>query len=141
MGQIYQADLRKLDVNLTLKPLDPAAWNNYVIQTKTWGLSFATTPPVNLHPSSVLSRVWTSPSSNINNFRSETWTDLAARVAAAGDRAQLKAITQELNRYLLDESWYIPVCSAPPKLAAHKNVQGIGFDANDTPTYYNASLA
>ena len=54
MGQIHQEDLRQIGANLQLKPLDPAAWNNYVIQTRTWGLSFAMTPPVNLHPSSVL---------------------------------------------------------------------------------------
>jgi peptide/nickel transport system substrate-binding protein len=141
MGQIYQADLRKLNITLTLKALDPAAWNNYVIQTKTWGLSFATTPPVNLHPSSVLARVWTSPASNINNFRSDAWTDLAGRVAATGDPAKLKALSAELNQFLLDESWYIPLSSAPPKLAARTSIRGIVFDANDTPTYYDAWLS
>src|SRR5215207_946524 len=85
MGEIFQADLRKIGVNLSLKPLEPAAWNNYVIQTKTWGLSLASAPPVNLHPSSVLSRVWTSPASNINNFRDEAWADLVGRLAAEGD--------------------------------------------------------
>jgi peptide/nickel transport system substrate-binding protein len=141
MAQIYQGDLKKLDIEMTLKPLDSAAWNNYVIQTKTWGLSFAMTPPVNLHPSSVLARVWTSPTSNINNFRSDAWTDLAARISATGDPAKLKAISQELNQFLLDECWYIPVTSAPPKLAARDTVHGLAFDANDTPMYYDAWLS
>jgi peptide/nickel transport system substrate-binding protein len=141
MGQILQEDLRKIGATLTLKPLEPAAWNNYVIQTKDWGLSFATTPPVNLHPSSVLSRVWTSPTSNINNFRSDAWTSLAARVAAEGDPARLKPLSLELDDFLLDECWYIPLASAPPKIAARANLRGVTFDANDTPTFREAWLA
>ncbi|HKH68637.1 MAG TPA: ABC transporter substrate-binding protein [Reyranella sp.] len=141
MGQIFQEDLRKIGATLTLKPLEPAAWNNYVIQTKTWGLSFATAPPVNLHPSSVLSRVWTSPASNINNFRSEAWTSLAGRVAAEGEPSRLKTLSLELDDFLLDESWFIPLTSAPPKIATRANLRGVVFDANDTPTFREAWLA
>ena len=141
MGQIFQEDLRKIGATLTLKPLEPAAWNNYVIQTKDWGLSFATAPPVNLHPSSVLSRVWTSPASNINNFRSDAWTSLASRVAAEGDPAKLKTLGLELDDFLLDESWFIPLASAPPKIAARATLRGVTFDANDTPTFRDAWLA
>ena len=90
-----------------------------------WGLSFAGAPPVNLHPSSVLSRVWTSPTSNINSFRDDAWTDLAARVAAEGDPAKLKPLSLELDDYLLDQSWFIPMTSAPPKIAARANVRGV----------------
>lgn len=141
MGQIFQADLANIGITLTLKPLDAAAWNNYVVQTTTWGLSFAGAPPVNLHPSSVLSRVWTSPTNNINNFRDPAWTDLAARVAAEGDPAKLKALSVELDDYLLDQSWFIPVTSAPPKVAALASVGGVSFDANDSPTLRGANLA
>jgi peptide/nickel transport system substrate-binding protein len=141
MGQILQEDLRKIGAGLTLKPLEPAAWNNYVIQTKEWGLSLATAPPVNLHPSSVLSRVWTSPASNINNFRSDEWTSLASRVAAEGEPSKLKPLALELDDFLLDESWFIPLASAPPKIAARGTLRGVTFDANDTPTLREAWLA
>jgi peptide/nickel transport system substrate-binding protein len=140
MGQIYQADLASLGITLTLKPLDAPAWNNYVVQTTNWGLSFAGAPPVNLHPSSVLNRVWTSPSSNINNFRDPAWTDLVARVAAEGDPTKLKALSLELDDYLLDQSWFIPLTSAPPKVAARANLGGVAFDANHTPTLRSAQL-
>jgi peptide/nickel transport system substrate-binding protein len=141
MGQIFQADLANIGITLSLKPLDAAAWNNYVVQTTMWGLSFAGAPPVNLHPSSVLNRVWTSPTSNINNFRDPAWTDLAARVAAEGDPTKLKALSLEVDDYLLDQCWFIPVASAPPKVAARGNLRGVAFDANDTPTLRTAALA
>jgi peptide/nickel transport system substrate-binding protein len=141
MAQIYQADLKKIGVSLNLKPLETAAWNNYVISTKTWGLSFAGAPPANLHPGTILSRVWTSPASNICNFRSDAWTDLAARVAAEADPARLKTLSLELDRFLLDESWFIPVTSAPPKLASRAGIGGLQFDATDTPTYPGAWVA
>jgi peptide/nickel transport system substrate-binding protein len=140
MAEIYQADLNKLGITLNLKPLEPAAWNNYVINTRGWGLSFAQAPPVNEHPGSVLGRVWTSPASNINSFRSDAWTDLAARVSAEGDPAKLKTLSVELDQYLLDQSWFIPITSSAPKLAATARVMGVTFDANDTPTYGNAWL-
>jgi peptide/nickel transport system substrate-binding protein len=140
MAEIFQSDLASIGVNLTLKPLDPAAWNNYVVQTRGWGLSFAGAPPVNLHPSSVLSRVWTSPANNINSFRDDAWTELAARVAAEGDPSKLKPLAMELDDYLLDQSWFIPMTSAPPKIATRANVRGVVFDANDTPTLRNAEV-
>jgi peptide/nickel transport system substrate-binding protein len=140
MAQIFQSDLASIGGTLSLKPLDPAAWNNYVVQTRTWGLSFAMAPPVNLHPSSVLNRVWTSPTNNINSFKDDTWTSLVARVAAEGDPTKLKALSLELDDYLLDQSWFIPITSAPPKVAARANVSGVEFDANDTPTLRAAQL-
>jgi hypothetical protein len=50
-------------------------------------------------------------------------------------------VSLELDDFLLDESWFIPLSSAPPKMAATTNVRGVVFDANDTPTFRDAWLA
>ncbi len=130
LAQIYQADLAKIGVKLNLLPLEPSAWNAYgqagnshltVFVSNNTNLSISNAVPV--------------ANSMARNFTSQTWPDLSARVLAETDPTKQKALAKELNAFLLDESWFMPVVSLPPKVVARKGVNGIAFTMHETPTY------
>jgi peptide/nickel transport system substrate-binding protein len=142
VAQIVQADLARIGVKLNLKPLEPAVWNEYAISGKFAGISIANANSANLSMgAAAASGTWMSPENGITGFRSPAWSDLAGRVLSEIDPAKQKALSVELNRYLLDESWMMPLVSLPPKVIARKNVRGISFNQHETATYYNAWLA
>ena len=141
VAQIYQADLAKIGVKLNLKPLEPAVWNEYAISGKFAGISIANANSANLSMGAAAVGTWMSPDNGITGFRSPAWTDLASRVLSETDAAKQKTLSVELNKYLLDESWMMPLVSLPPKIIARKNLRGISFNQHETATYYDAWLA
>jgi peptide/nickel transport system substrate-binding protein len=141
VAQIYQADLATIGVKMTLKPLQPAVWNDYTVGGKFAGLSIANANSANLSLSAAAVGTWISPDNGITGFRGKAWSDLAARVLSETDQAKLKPLSVELNSFLLDESWFMPIVSLPPKVIAHKNVHGLSFNQHETATYYDAWLA
>jgi ABC-type transport system substrate-binding protein len=141
VAQIVQADLAKIGVKVNLKPLEPAVWNDYAISGKFAGLSIANANSANLSMSAAAVGVWVSPDNGITGFRSPAWSDLAKRVLSETDSSRQKALSMELNRFLLDESWMMPLVSLPPKVIASKNLRGIAFNQHETATYYDAWFA
>ena len=139
VAQIVQSDLARIGVKLNLKPLEPAVWNEYAISGKFAGVSIANANSANLSMGAgAASGTWMSPENGITGFRSPAWSDLAGRVLAEIDPAKQKALSVELNSYLLDESWMMPLVSLPPKIIARKNLRGISFNQHETATYYDA---
>jgi len=142
VAQIVQSDLARIGVKLNLKPLEPAVWNEYAISGKFAGISIANANSANLSMGAgAASGTWMSPDNGITGFRSAAWSDLAGRVLSEVDPAKQKALSVELNRFLLDESWMMPLVSLPPKIIARKNLRGISFNQHETATYYDAWLA
>ena len=141
VAQIYQSDLARIGVKVNLKPLEPAVWNEYAISGKFAGVSIANANSANLSMSAAAVGTWMSPDNGITGFRSPAWSDLAGRVVSETDAAKQKALAVELNKFLLDESWMMPLVSLPPKIIARKNLRGISFNQHETATYYDAWLA
>jgi peptide/nickel transport system substrate-binding protein len=141
VAQIYQADLASIGVKLDLKPLDAAVWNDYAISGQFGGLSIANANGANLSMNAAASGTWVSPDNGITGFRSDAWSELAKRVLSETDPARQKAIAPELDQFLLDQSWMMPVVSLPPKIVARKNLQGLSFNQHETATYYDAWFA
>ena len=138
VAQVYQADLAKIGVKVNLKPLEPAVWNEYAISGEFAGLSIANQNGANLSMNAAAVGTWMSPDNGISGFRSKEWSDLASRVLSETDFTKQRAIAVELNRFLLDQSWMMPVVSLPPKVIARKNLKGLSFNQHETATYYDA---
>jgi peptide/nickel transport system substrate-binding protein len=141
VAQIYQSDLARIGVKLNLKPLEPTVWNEYAVSGKFAGISIANANSANLSMSAAAVGTWMSPDNGIAGFRSPVWSALASRVLSETDSAKQRPLAFELNTYLLDESWMMPLVSLPPKIIARKNLQGISFNQHETATYYDAWLA
>jgi hypothetical protein len=50
-------------------------------------------------------------------------------------------VAVQLDAFLLDQSWMMPLVSLPPKVIARKNIQGLSFNQHETATYYAAWFA
>ncbi len=141
IAQIYQADLAKIGVKLTLNPLDPTTWNDYTVTGKFKGMTIAIANSANLSMSAATVGTWYSPENGITGYRNPAWADLSSRVLKETDPAKQKPLSVELNQFLLDQSWVMPLASLPPKVLARANVRGLSFNQHETATYYDAWLA
>jgi len=75
-----------------------------------------------------------------------TWEDadlnaLLLSIAAEPDRAKRLELTGEVQAYLLDQAYVIPIFEEPQVFAGAPYVNGIGFDAVARPSFYNTWLA
>jgi peptide/nickel transport system substrate-binding protein len=141
VAQIYQADLARIGVKLDLKPLDPAVWNDYAISGQFGGLSIANANGANLSMNAAAVGTWMSPDTGITGFRSDAWSQLASQVLSETDLARQKAVAVQLDAFLLDQSWMMPLVSLPPKVIARNNIRGLSFNQHETATYYAAWFA
>ena len=75
-----------------------------------------------------------------------TWEDpalneLLLAIASEPDSSKRLELTGEVQGYLLDQAYVIPIFEEPQVFAGAPYVQGIGFDAVARPSFYNVWLA
>jgi len=104
--QMYQADLAKIGVKLSIVRQETAAWSDSVNNRKYPHLYYAGSI-LNLSPGTIftVSRP-IGPKNNNEGFESGRYTKLVADLASEMDPAKLKPIYSELNDILLDEAFF-----------------------------------
>jgi len=75
-----------------------------------------------------------------------TWEDpalneLLLAIAAEPDTKRRLELTADVQAYLLDQAYVIPIFEEPQVFAGAPYVRGIGFDAVARPSFYNVWLA
>lgn len=75
-----------------------------------------------------------------------TWEDadlnaLLLEIASEPDNARRLELTADVQAYILDQAYVIPIFEEPQVFAGAPHVQGIGFDAVARPSFYNTWLA
>jgi peptide/nickel transport system substrate-binding protein len=75
-----------------------------------------------------------------------TWEDpdlnaLLLAIASEPDSEKRLSLTVDVQTYLLDQAYVIPIFEEPQVFAAAPYVNGIGFDAVARPSFYNTWLA
>ena len=68
---------------------------------------------------------------NNGGFYSDKYTALVDAISAEPDADKRKAIYPELNDYLLDESFCMPVTGNPAKIVTTSRLKGVGARATD----------
>jgi peptide/nickel transport system substrate-binding protein len=133
VAQIYQADLAKIGVGLTLKPLSPPVFIDFIQNKKYQGLSYVQGTNGQLQPAGLLQGGLYDPATNSAGFKDDAYTQLVNEVLSVTDPARQKSLYAQLNDYFLDQSWVLPVTQNPPRVAARANVHGLRYDAHETP--------
>jgi peptide/nickel transport system substrate-binding protein len=138
IAQIYQADLAKIGVTLNVTSLDIAALFDSIHTQKYNGFytlndSWAAMEPVSLLSSGA------SLNSKINNagFKDDTYTQLTTSAAAEPDAAKRKQLYSQLNDYILDQSFGMPIAPSTSRVITKAAVHGIEFRMNDVMTFGN----
>jgi peptide/nickel transport system substrate-binding protein len=129
-GQIFQASLAQLGVTLNIKNLEQSVWLDLVINKKPdytgfWGSNDG---PGNLSPGYLFSG---SPGwRTVNNhsaFQSDEWTSLVSDVLAETDAERRKQLYNQVNDYVLDQSFTVPIATNPITITLSDKVHGIDY--------------
>jgi peptide/nickel transport system substrate-binding protein len=130
VAQIYQADLAKIGITTTLKPLEPAT---YAAQrnANTYNLLIAGGLNGHLLPGALILGPYYGPQVNYSGFTDDEYVQLSNRVLAATEPALQTSLYAQLNDYYLDQAWVIPVSQNPPHLVARANVRGLRYDGRE----------
>src|SRR3954452_15202899 len=92
-----------------------------------------------MEPVSMLA-VGASLNPRINNagFKDDQYTRMVASTAAEPDAAKRKQMYSQLNDYILDQSFGIPIAPSTSRVISKAAVHGIEFRLNDVMTFANA---
>ena len=128
--EIYQASLAEIGIKLNVKNLEQAVWLDVVINKKPdytgfWGSSdtFANVSPGSLF---ALSPGWRL-NNNHSNFTDDAYTELVGRVSTETDPAKQKQAFADMNAYILDQSFTMPISTNPITLLTTPKVKDIQF--------------
>jgi peptide/nickel transport system substrate-binding protein len=129
-GQIFQASLAQLGIKLNIKNLEQSVWLDLVINKKPdytgfWGSNDG---PGNLSPGYLFSG---SPGwRTVNNhsaFQSDEWTSLVSAVLAETDAERRRQLYNQVNDYVLDQSFTVPIATNPITITLSDKVHGIDY--------------
>jgi peptide/nickel transport system substrate-binding protein len=139
IAQIFQADLAQIGVTLNVTSMDIAALFDSIHNQKYNGFytlndSWAAMEPVSLLSSGA------SLNYKINNagFKDDTYSQLVASAGSEADAAKRKQLYSQLNDYILDQSFGIPIAPSTSRFISKASVHGIDFRMNDVMTFSNA---
>jgi peptide/nickel transport system substrate-binding protein len=129
--QIYQQDLAKIGLNLTLKATEPVAFVDQTYNSKFANLAAGATLYGNLRPGFFAGNVYYSPFNNWSSFRTERLGQLTDGLLHETDPAKQKQIYADWLNYIQDESWAMPWSSTAPRFAYTSRVHGVRWNLAD----------
>ncbi|MGH2364423.1 MAG: ABC transporter substrate-binding protein, partial [Chloroflexota bacterium] len=128
LAQIWQGDLAKIGVTLNLKLADPVQSSVLLSQAKYNGMTIALTLFGQLHITMEDGNPFYSAHGiNWSNFKSDDLTKLWTSIDTEPDVNKEKALAAQFRKMVLDQSWNIVVCSAPPAFIASNKVHGLVY--------------
>jgi len=80
-------------------------------------------------------------SQRVQSFRDDTLNARLDAIASEPDRAKRLALVGDVQRYILDQAYVIPIFEEPQVFAAAPRLRGLGFEAVGRPSFYGAWLA
>jgi peptide/nickel transport system substrate-binding protein len=129
--QIYQQDLAKIGLALTLKPTEPVAFVDQTYNSKFPNLAAGATLYGNLRPGFFAGNVYYSPFNNWSSFRSDRLRELTDGLLHETDPAKQKQIYADWMDYIQDESWAMPWSNTAPRFANAAKVHGVRWNLAD----------
>jgi peptide/nickel transport system substrate-binding protein len=142
MAQIYQNDLAKIGVTLTIKNLDTAAFYDSVNGRKYQGLYSTPNTYAQIEPLTIFttSRVF-DPNSNNSGFRTDEYVQLIDQAGSEPDAAKRKQLYVALNNLLLDESFSMILTEFRPRLLTRSTVNDVGYTLHEAFSYTSTWLS
>jgi peptide/nickel transport system substrate-binding protein len=80
-------------------------------------------------------------STKVQQFEDARLNGLLEAIAAETDPSKRLALVGEVQRYLLDQAYVIPIFEEPQAFAGAPAVKGVGFEAVGRPSFYRVSIA
>jgi len=141
IAEIFQSDLAKVGVTLSVKSMDIAALFTAVHAQNFNGLYTLNDSWAAMEPASMLAAgASLNPLKNNAGFSNEEYTRLTQAASAEPDAAKRKQIYSQLNDFILDQSFGIPLAPSTSRVITKANVKGLEFRFNDVMWLGNVSL-
>src|SRR5918911_1534083 len=115
--QIYQQDLTRIGVTLTLKPTEPVAFIDQLFNSKFPGLAANASLFGQLHPAFFWGNAYYSPNANWGNFKSDEYSRLADGLLKETDPAKQKQVYAQWITFIQDQTWVFPWSNTVPRAA------------------------
>jgi len=134
-SQIFQDSLAQIGVTLKLQNVEPAIWVDTLINKKPdyTGMWAGTDQIAQLHPSTLfqLSPGWRLQN-NHSAFTHDTWTSLVNSALQETDPARQKQVYDQLNDFILDQSFSVPITTYPITVLMTSKVKGVGYQLHNS---------
>jgi peptide/nickel transport system substrate-binding protein len=124
VGQIWQADLDKIGVKLTLKPTDPVALTNSMQRQQYNGVAVGTGFYGQLHGGVVWTSPYFGPVNNYAGFKDDKYTQLTLAVYSEADASKRRPVYDAWNDFILDLTPVTAIGTQLPRAVARPNVRG-----------------
>jgi peptide/nickel transport system substrate-binding protein len=124
VGQIWQSDLDKVGVKLTLKPTDPVALTNGMQRQQYTGIAVGTGFYGQLHGGVVWTSPYFGPVNNYAGFKDDKYTQLTLAVYSEADPSKRRPVYDAWNDFILDQTPVTAICTQLPRAVARPNVHG-----------------
>lgn len=142
LGQIYQSDLAKIGITLSIVPLDFPAWASQSSSLQYNGMTVGVTQFNNVQPSTLpLTSVFWNLTSNIAGFKSDQYAQLTQQVLTQPDAGKRKQATSAFNDFILDQSVTVSFALGNRGLIASTDVHDAGQGLNAALQLTNAWVA
>jgi peptide/nickel transport system substrate-binding protein len=129
--QIYQQDLAKIGLNLTLKATEPVAFVDQTYNSKFASLACGATLYGNMRPGFFAGNVYYSPFNNWSSFRSDRLRELTDGLLHETDATRQKQIYADWMDYIQDESGAMPWSNTAPRFMYASKVHGVRWNLAD----------
>jgi len=124
VGQIWQADLDKIGVKLTLKPTDPVALTNSMQRQQYNGVAVGTGFYGQLHGGVVWTSPYFGPINNYAGYKDDRYTQLTLAVYTEADASKRRPVYDAWNDFMLDQTPVTAIVTQLPRAVARANVRG-----------------
>jgi peptide/nickel transport system substrate-binding protein len=130
MAQIYQADLAKIGVKAALKPADAATLADAVNKLTYSGIYVALGSQANLQEAAtgIAGTRSLTFENNSAGFKDPHYSQLFETASIEPDAGKRMQIYSQLNDFVLDQSFTMPVATAAVAAVARAKVQGLRWD-------------
>jgi peptide/nickel transport system substrate-binding protein len=139
--QIYQQDLAKIGVTMTLKGQEAVAFIDQLFNSKFTGLAANGSLFGQMHPAFFWGNAYYSPAANWASFKSDEYSQIANGLLTETDPAKQKQVYGQWVDYILDQSWAMPYSNTVPRTAATARVQGLQYNMTEFLMANNVWLA
>jgi len=132
IAEIVQSDLAKIGVTFNVRSMDIAALFDVIHSQKYNGYYTLNDSWAAMEPVSMLS-AGASLNPRINNagFKDDTYTALVDSARVEPDVAKRKQIYSQINDYILDQSFGLPLAPSTDRVVTKANVHDVGMGLNN----------
>jgi peptide/nickel transport system substrate-binding protein len=141
MAKIFQGTLAQIGVNATLVSAELASYFSQVQAVSYKGMSVGSGVSSQLLPQTLLLGVYHSPVVNLSGYKNDAWAKLVDDVSSETDASKRQALYVQINDFLLDQAWNLPVTHSPNRVASRTNVQGLHFELHEALNFAQVKLA